>query len=429
CISFNNETLKYDDVINILGAVNYETMFDLVESTGRQNTSEALTFVNEIFAGGKDPGQLMKDLISHFRNLLFVKMGVKTDELLSLPEERLRQFKEQSKLFNINQMSSFIYTLSDIESKLNYSSQPRILMEIAVASLCNRELNDSLEGIIERVKHLEKMITSGETDARRKGQEAQGYKMEETEDIIPDFTAQRLGTAKKREDERIIDTEHIKKDVKQEYKIQSDEKLKDAEKQEEHKEQEEYEKVKGSERQEECDGQKSDEGSGECEKREGDKGSGEGKKPEEKEKSRGEEKSRGKEKPRNDDRVFNTIKNSWGQVLGQMVKDKKVQVKSLLENGTLKSLNKDILIISFKEEFGVLCDMLDKEETKEYISGIILKIIGQNVRPSFIIEAQTVMADSIDEQEEQKEREKDIVELFKEVLPGEIFDMLEIIDG
>ncbi|HZK37888.1 MAG TPA: hypothetical protein VFC98_03280, partial [Clostridia bacterium] len=79
--------------------------------------------------------------------------------------------------------------------------------------------------------------------------------------------------------------------------------------------------------------------------------------------------------------------------------------------------------------FKVHCDMLDKEETKEYISDIILKITGQNVRPSFVIEDQTVVADSIDEQNEQNEQGKDVVELFKEILPGEIFDILEIIDG
>ena len=430
CISFNNESLKYDDVINILGAVNYEVMFNLVESIGRQSTSGALTLVNEIFAGGKDPSQLMKDLISHLRSLLFVKMDVKTDELLSLPEERLRQFKEQSELFNINQMSSFIYTLSDIESKLKYSSQPRILMEIAVTSLCNRELNDSLEGLIERVKHLEKIITSGETDARRKREETQSYKAEKARSTIPDLIAQKPGIIKTPEDEEIIDTKHIKRDTKQKDGSQDDEKLKGAEKQEEHKEQEKGKKLRSAEKQEKCGEQESD------------KRPKEGRKPEAK------KELKGKEKSRDDNRALNTIKNSWGQVLDQMLKDKKASVKSLLGNGTLKDLNKDILIISFEEDFRVHCDMLDKEETKEYISDIILKITGQNVRPSFVIEEQAVISDSsISEQSEQKEQNeqreqkgqreqkeqreqgKDIVELFKEILPGEIIDILEIIDG
>ena len=108
-----------------------------------------------------------------------------------------------------------------------------------------------------------------------------------------------------------------------------------------------------------------------------------------------------------------------------MIKDKRAPVKSLLENGILKDLDKGILTISFKKEFGVLCNMLDKEETKEYMSDIIVKITGQNVRPSFIIEDQTPMTDNIDEQNGQK----DIAKLLKKILPGEISDRLEIIDG
>ncbi len=167
CISFNNETLRYDDVIEILGTVNYEAIFNLVDGIAKKDTSGVLTLVNEIFAEGRDAGQLMKDLIFHFRNLLFVKTGVEVEETLVLSEERLKQFKEQGKLFDVDQISSFIYTLSDFESRLKYSSQPRILMEIAVSNLCNRELNDSLEGIIKRVKQLEKIIASGKIKVDR----------------------------------------------------------------------------------------------------------------------------------------------------------------------------------------------------------------------------------------------------------------------
>ncbi|HZJ76766.1 MAG TPA: DNA polymerase III subunit gamma/tau, partial [Oscillospiraceae bacterium] len=181
CVSFNNETLRYDDVINILGAVNYESIFNLVEDIAKQNTSGVLTLINEIFKEGKDAGQLIRDLISHFRNLLLVKMDVKTDELSTLPEERLKKFKKQSELFNVNQISSFIHILSDSESKLKYSSQPKILMEIAVVSLCNRELNNSLEGIIERVRHLEKIMASGKTKLSKDYEKTTHYEPSGTE--------------------------------------------------------------------------------------------------------------------------------------------------------------------------------------------------------------------------------------------------------
>lgn len=162
CVSFSQNTLTYDNVVNILGMVNYEFIFNLTDKIAQKDIFGVLTFINKAIMDGKDVGQLMKDIINHFRSILLVKMNVEVDEILSLPDERKNLLKEQGNLFTINQISSFIYKLSDVEGKLKYSTQPRTLIEIGVVGLCNAELDDSLEGLIERVKKLEKVIASGE---------------------------------------------------------------------------------------------------------------------------------------------------------------------------------------------------------------------------------------------------------------------------
>ena len=164
---------------------------------------------------GKDANQLMKDLTFHFRNLLLIKMNVETDEILTLSDERLKQFKKQSELFNINQISSFIYTLSDIESKLKYSSQPKILMEIAVASLCNRELNDSLEGIIERVKHLEKIIASKEIKVSEDHKDTPHHKPNEKTEVIKPSNDNKKTESRKCENKEIESEKTHKKEHKE----------------------------------------------------------------------------------------------------------------------------------------------------------------------------------------------------------------------
>lgn len=167
CVSFTDNTLTYDNVVSILGMVNYEFIFNIVHKIAKQDTSTVLTLINEMIMEGKDPGRLIKDLISHFRTLLLVKMNVEVDEILSLPDERKNLLKEQADLFSINQISSFIYNLSDVESKLKNSAQPRALIEIAIVSLCKKESDNSLEGLIERVKELENIIASGEIKSQR----------------------------------------------------------------------------------------------------------------------------------------------------------------------------------------------------------------------------------------------------------------------
>ncbi|MFW5648501.1 MAG: DNA polymerase III subunit gamma/tau [Candidatus Alkaliphilus sp. MAG34] len=378
CISFNKEILSYDDVISMLGAVNYESIFGLAENIAKRNTSGVLTLINEIFAEGKDAKQLMKDLILHFRSLLFAKLEVETDEFLTLSGERLEQFREQSKLFDINQISSFVYTLSDIESKLKYSSQPRVLMEIAVASLCNRELDDSLEGIIERVKQLEKIIASGEigiskndkgkTDSDRNGHTVPGCKTDKIKDKTAHPSNRNQDTTKDQPKAKPVHAEHIKEDTDQKEKSENDEKPED------------------------------------------------GKEPKD------DAKLKSNEKSENEDRALSTIRGVWNQVLNQTEKDGKVYIGALLRagTGTLRKLKEGILTISLKEGFEIHLDRLNKKENKEYMSNIILKLTGQNVRPLFVIEDETVVSDS--------DKQEDPIQKLEETLPKKVLDIMDIVD-
>lgn len=167
CISSDNDILTYDNVVSILGMVNYKFIFNIVDKIGKQDASGVLILINDMIMEGKDPGRLIKDLINHFRNILLVKMNVEVDEILSLPDERRNLLKEQGNLFTINQISSFIYNLSDIESKLKDSAQPRALIEITIVSLCKKELDKSIDSLMERVKELEKVISSGQIKVQR----------------------------------------------------------------------------------------------------------------------------------------------------------------------------------------------------------------------------------------------------------------------
>ncbi|HZK56675.1 MAG TPA: DNA polymerase III subunit gamma/tau [Clostridia bacterium] len=403
CISFNSEILGYDDVINMLGTVNYESIFGLAENIAKQNTPGVLTLINKMFAEGRDANQLMKDLILHFRSLLFAKLEVETDELLTLSEERLEQFKEQGKLFDINQISSFIYTLSDIEPKLKHSSQPRVLMEIAVASLCNKELDDSLEGIIKRVKQLEKIVASGgmvvskndggKTNVGRDSNKVSAHGTDKIRDKTVHSDVQRQDTVRKQSEEKSMHMEHMKKKTDQKEKPGNNEESKDDEKLE-------YEKSKiskTSEYNEKPRGSKEPKDDGEL---------------------------KGSEKAKDEDRVLSTIKGVWEQVLNQTEKDGKVYIGALLRagTGTLEKLREGILTISLKKGFEVHLNRLNKEETKEYISDIILKFAGQNIRPSFIIEKGSAISENSDKQE-------DPIKKLEETLPEKIFDIMDIVDG
>lgn len=339
CISFAEDTLTYTNVVNILGMVNYEFIFDLVDKIAEKDTSGVLTIINDILMEGKDAGILMKDIISHFRSILLAKMKVELDEILTLPEERQDRLRQQGALFTINQITSFIYSLSDIESKLKYSAQPKTLIEIGIVGLCSKELDDSLEGLLERVKDLERKLASGNI-------KVDSY-----------YNKPHTATPQNR----------------------SSHKAEAIEEKQEHKQAESSTPSVGAN-------------------------------------ERAEEEPVHSGSPLN----FDAIKDSWQQILEELRKEKKAQIQALLMEGNLVKLDKDALVIGFKDGFGFHREALDKEKTKEYINGIIKRLTGQNVRLSFVMEDQLFV---VKEQEEINPLEK-----LKEILPKEMQDILEVVE-
>jgi len=339
CISSREDFLSYDSVVNILGIVNYEFIFNLVDKIAQKDTSSVLTFINQIVMDGKDISQLMKDIINHFRSLLLSKMNVEIDEILSLPEERQNRLQEQSKLFTINQITSFIYSLSDIEGKLKYSAQPRTLIEIAVVSLCSKELDDSLEGLIERVKQIEATMASGEIKISSVDRHISSQTINKTSNNIAYHQQNKV------EENKVIDNEDSN-----------------------------YENIVQNE-----------------------------------------------DITNNDNNLdFGAIQNNWQQVLEELRKDKKAQIQALLMEGSLVKLNKDSLLISFKDGFEFHRQTLDKDKTKEYISGIIKKLTGQSIKLSF------VMKDKL--MESAPKEEVNPLEKLRETLPKQFQEILEVVD-
>jgi hypothetical protein len=151
------------------------------------------------------------------------------------------------------------------------------------------------------------------------------------------------------------------------------------------------------------------------------------------------EKPKDNKGPEDNARALNTIKGVWEQILDQSKKDGKTYVGTYLKEGTPKELKKGILTILFKKGFELHLDRLNKREIKEYISNIITKFTGQDVEISFVTENGPIISGDLNEQKDSmQEPEKGLPEMpdqvdplrkLEEILPEEVFDMLEIKDG
>ena len=160
-MSFGNEKIEYNDVIELLGTVNIDELFELSQSIIDENTKKSLQILNEFIIWGKDIRNLINDLIDHFRNLMVCKVSKDLDEIISLPEESIERLKEQSENININDLIRILNILSETQDSMKSSSNTRILAEVTIMKIAQPMFDESKEALIKRIENLEEKIESG----------------------------------------------------------------------------------------------------------------------------------------------------------------------------------------------------------------------------------------------------------------------------
>lgn len=161
CMSFGSEKIEYNDVIELLGTVNIDELFELSQAIIDENTKKSLQILNEFIIWGKDIRNLINDLIDHFRNLMVCKVSKDLDEIISLPEESIELLKEQAKTININDLIRILNILSETQDSMKSSSNTRILAEVTMMKIAQPMFDESKEALIKRIENLEHIIESG----------------------------------------------------------------------------------------------------------------------------------------------------------------------------------------------------------------------------------------------------------------------------
>ncbi len=183
-ISFSDGKLTEKDVIDVLGIVNYEIIFNMVEAVAKKDSSQAISLVEKVVSQGKDIQQLIKDLIYYFRNLMMLNLNIDLEELLSISGEILKKLDLQSKKFNTETITQAIYVLSDLEAKAKYTGQPRILLEIALINLCQDGERESINELARRLDRLEEIIELPQAKEDTKGDLVTKKSMDEEDPLI-----------------------------------------------------------------------------------------------------------------------------------------------------------------------------------------------------------------------------------------------------
>ena len=137
CLSGGDKRLDRDIILEFLGTVSEEFFINLTEKVALHDVAGALVVLDEAMQEGKDVKQLMKDWMSHYRSLLITKYIKNAEDMLNMSSENIEKLRDQSSRISLDEINSGIITLSRTINDARYSTQPRILLELAIVTMAS----------------------------------------------------------------------------------------------------------------------------------------------------------------------------------------------------------------------------------------------------------------------------------------------------
>lgn len=159
CMAFYmGEKLTYDHVLTVLGTVDTERFSALFRTILKNDIINAMRQIEELVTQGRDLGQFVVDFTWYLRNLLLLKSSENMSEILDVSSETLQLLKEECKMANDVELMRDIRIFSELANQVKYSSQKRILIEIAVIKLCRPQMEEDYTSLLKRIEQLEKQL-------------------------------------------------------------------------------------------------------------------------------------------------------------------------------------------------------------------------------------------------------------------------------
>ncbi len=205
CISEMDDVLKYEDIQNIVGAIDKKIINQIVDCILNYDSLNAIFAVDEVIKKGKDLRQFTFEITSEFLNRL-----VNTNE-------------------NIERYVGIIDRLSALDNDLKSTTRKEIVLKSCIIGLCNVDTVSNVQGtsnscvdnayskkieILEReIKELKDYINSGKLSIQTE---------ENSKPVAPKVNISAKTTSVKVEEEKLTEfpnTEELKKAVIEKGKI------------------------------------------------------------------------------------------------------------------------------------------------------------------------------------------------------------------
>ena len=149
------KTVTVQSVLQLLGAVEEDSLFRLCDAIVDRDTAGALLFIEDLSEQGQDLGRLVTDLLEHLRHLLLVQHLGHVPESLPVTEETRERLREQANQLAEPVVLRLIDLLALAIEDMRQGGDPRLPLELALVKVTRPAADLSRESLAFRVEQLE----------------------------------------------------------------------------------------------------------------------------------------------------------------------------------------------------------------------------------------------------------------------------------
>ena len=153
CVSVSKDITE-QTVAEVCGMMSRDHLNKLCDAILDEDSSAALSIIDELYSGSVDMLRLANDLSSHLRDIMIVKTVSGDKKPIVCTEQQLEIYTKQAARFDIKDIMRALNMLSDCIASMQNANR-RSLFEMTVIKLCRPELCFDAESLEKRIRALE----------------------------------------------------------------------------------------------------------------------------------------------------------------------------------------------------------------------------------------------------------------------------------
>ncbi|MDO4804776.1 MAG: DNA polymerase III subunit gamma/tau [Lachnospiraceae bacterium] len=156
CMAFYmGEKLTYEKALDALGAVDTDVYGELLSVVARGDAGRAIRIFEKMMERGREVGQFVGDFIWYLRNLLLAQTSDDASEMIDISSEQMQTLLALSGRTEPETAMRYIRILSELQNTMRFSTNRRVLAEVALVKLCRPQMERTEDAILDRMRVLE----------------------------------------------------------------------------------------------------------------------------------------------------------------------------------------------------------------------------------------------------------------------------------